>query len=217
MTATIASALHTHHTGAILRPLTGLVFGLAITASLFWIMQNLIETADRTLGEKSTPINFDIVRLERDETVNTRPHRPKNPPKPQNQPPQPPMTKLDNLNPTVTEVAISRPIVDAAPKMNNTFNVGGNGDYLPIVKVSPVYPSRALQRGIQGYCVVEYTVTKFGTTRDIAVVKDQCSSSLFHSASIAAALKFKYKPRVVDNVEIEVPGVRNRFTYEIVD
>jgi len=28
-------------------------------------------------------------------------------------------------------------------------------------------------------------------------------------------MKFKYKPRVVDGQAIEVPGVQNKFTYEI--
>ena len=32
---------------------------------------------------------------------------------------------------------------------------------------------------------------------------------------IDAALKFKYKPRVVDGQAIEVPGVQNKFTYEL--
>ena len=34
-------------------------------------------------------------------------------------------------------------------------------------------------------------------------------------ASVKAALKFKYKPRVVDGEAIEVAGVQNKFTYEL--
>jgi protein TonB len=62
---------------------------------------------------------------------------------------------------------------------------------------------------------VQYTVTKQGTIRDPFVVEDQCTSTLFHRASVQAAMKFKYKPRVVDGQAIEVPGVQNKFTYEI--
>jgi len=32
-----------------------------------------------------------------------------------------------------------------------------------------------------------------------------------------AALKFKYKPRVVNGEAVEVPNVRNKFTYELED
>ena len=33
--------------------------------------------------------------------------------------------------------------------------------------------------------------------------------------SLKAALEFKYKPRVMDGQAIEVPGVQNKFTYEL--
>ena len=52
-------------------------------------------------------------------------------------------------------------------EMSGGFSLGvGEGDYLPIVKVAPIYPQRALVRGIEGYCVVQYTVTRQGTIRD---------------------------------------------------
>jgi TonB family protein len=88
-------------------------------------------------------------------------------------------------------------------------------DYLPIVKVAPIYPQRALSRGIEGYCVVQYVVTRQGTIRDPFVIEDQCTSSLFHRASVQAALKFKYKPRIIDGEAVEVPGVQNTFTFKI--
>jgi len=65
--------------------------------------------------------------------------------------------------------------------------------------------------------VVEYTVTRLGTTRDPQIVKDQCTSSLFYNASINAALKFKYKPRIMSGEAVDVTGVQNKFTYGIVE
>ena len=47
------------------------------------------------------------------------------------------------------------------------------------------------------------------------MIDGQCTSSLFEKASVDAALKFKYKPRVIDGQAVEVPGVRNKFTYEL--
>jgi len=49
------------------------------------------------------------------------------------------------------------------------------------------------------------------------VIEDQCTHSMFHRASLQAALKFKYKPRVIDGQAVEVPSVQNRFTYVIED
>jgi protein TonB len=90
----------------------------------------------------------------------------------------------------------------------------GDGEYLPIVKVAPIYPRRAQTRGITGYCIVEYTVTASGAIRDPKAVDCQ-PAGVFDAASVKAATKFKYKPRVVDGVAIEVGGVQNKFTYEL--
>ncbi len=95
------------------------------------------------------------------------------------------------------------------------------GEYLPIVKVPPEYPSIALSRGIEGYCTVVYTVTKTGSTRDVQPVPGECltkdgqPTSVFDRVSVRAASKFKYKPKVVDGKPIEVSGVKNRFTFEM--
>ncbi len=108
--------------------------------------------------------------------------------------------------------------VETDIEMSGAFSLGvGEGDYLPIVKVAPIYPNRALTRGIEGFCVVQYTVTRQGTTKDPVVIEDMCTSTLFHSASVNASLKFKYKPRIMDGEAVEVPGVQNKFTYEITE
>ena len=90
----------------------------------------------------------------------------------------------------------------------------GDGEYLPIVKVAPVYPRRALQRGIEGFVIVEFTVTKQGTVRDPIVVEAN-PSGIFEQAAMDAAMKFKYKPRVVNGEATEVSGVQNRITFQI--
>ena len=91
-----------------------------------------------------------------------------------------------------------------------------DGNYLPIVKVAPVYPKRALARKLEGYVVVEFTVTTRGTTKDIKVVEAK-PIAIFNQAAIQAAEKFKYKPRVVDGEPIEVRGVRNLIKFALND
>jgi len=57
-------------------------------------------------------------------------------------------------------------------------------------------------------------VTTTGTVRDPVVVEAE-PRGIFDKASIDAALKFKYKPRVVNGEPIEVRGVRNLFRYRL--
>ncbi len=216
MTATISETLHLEQSGNIVRLVIGVLLGVVVTAGLFWTMQYMIETADRELNEGTSGHLIDFVRLKRDESIQRRQLKPKKPPPPDAPPPQPPTPQLDNLNPNAEKIAISAAPVDTDIEMSGGFSLGvGEGDYLPIVKVAPIYPQRALSRGVEGFCVVQYTVTRQGTIRDPFVLEDQCTSSLFHRASVQAALKFKYKPRVIDGQAVEVPGVQNKFTYEI--
>ena len=216
MSATISDTLSIQKTGNLVRLSIGIVLGLVVTAALFWTMQYLIETADRELNEGTSGNLVDFVRLKRDESIQRRQLKPKKPPPPDAPPPQPPTPQLDNLNPNAEKIAISAAPVETDIEMSGGFSLGvGEGDYLPIVKVAPIYPQRALSRGIEGYCVVQYVVTRQGTIREPFVIEDQCTSSLFHRASVQAALKFKYKPRVIDGQAVEVPGVQNKFTYEI--
>jgi protein TonB len=216
MSATISDILAIQKGGNAIRLGIGIILGLVVTAALFWTMQYLIETADRELNEGGSGNLVDFVRLKRDESIQRRQLKPKKPPPPDAPPPQPPTPQLDNLNPNAEKIAISAAPVETDIEMTGGFSLGvGEGDYLPIVKVAPIYPQRALSRGVEGYCVVQYTVTKQGTIRDPFVIEDQCTSSLFHRASVQAALKFKYKPRVIDGQAVEVPGVQNKFTFEI--
>lgn len=218
MAATVYETMSGRDSAGPLRFIVGFVLGLVITLFLFWFMQYMIETADRTLDENDRGSLVDFVRVQRDETIERKDRKPEKPPEPDQPPPQPPTPQLDNLDPTAEKIAIQAAPVQTDINMTGGFSLGvGEGDYLPIVKVAPIYPQRALSRGIEGHCTVQYTVTRQGTIRDPAVVESDCTSSLFHRASMQAALKFKYKPRVIDGQAVEVSGVQNRFTYEITE
>ena len=218
MSVTINQTLSQNQTGYLIRMVIGIILAAAVTLSLFWVMQYLIATADRGLNEDATSSMLDFVRVKRDESIQRRQLKPKKPPPPEAAPPQPPTPQLDDLNPNAEKIAISAVPVETDIEMTGGFSLGvGEGDYLPIVKVAPIYPNRALTRGVEGFCVVQYTVTSLGTTKDPIVVESQCTSSLFHRASINAAMKFKYKPRIIDGEAVEVPGVQNKFTYEITE
>ena len=85
--------------------------------------------------------------------------------------------------------------------------------YLPIAKEAPDYPQRALDRNIEGECTVAYTVTPQGQVSDPQVV-GQCHP-LFVKPSLAAAKRFRYRPRVVNGQAVAVSNVQNTFTYKI--
>lgn len=204
---------------SISRLMTGLVLAVFVTAGLLWTMQYLIASADKTLDDSKAGNIVDFVRLKRDETVQRKSTKPTKPPVPKAPPPQPPQPQLDELSPQAEKLAIAE--VDFTPEIAlsaDGFSLSaGEGDYLPIIKVAPVYPRRAANRGIEGFVVVEFTVTRKGTVKDVKVIESDPTSSIFHKAARRAAAKFKYKPRVVDGKAVAVPGVRNLIRFKLED
>ena len=191
-----------------------IVVGTAITLSLLFVMHLLIEHAEDAISKEKTRHQLDFVRVKRNETLNTEDFTPEKPPKPPELPPEVPPQDMDTVDPNAPTINIPAPPVatDVAIGGPGGMNIA-EGDYLPIVRVAPVYPARALSRGIEGYVDMSFTVTTTGTVKDPIV--EFSTSSLFDRAATRAVLKFKYKPRVVDGVPVEVPGVKTRISFQI--
>ncbi|MBA3564358.1 MAG: energy transducer TonB [Gammaproteobacteria bacterium] len=188
--------------------------GLLVTFALMFTMQNLVAMGNQELDESGVRHFVDFVQVDREEIVARKERKPEKPPEPEAPPPDAPPPRMDSIDPASETINIAATPVEA------DINIGGiglgasDGDYLPVVKVAPIYPRRALARGIEGYVVVEFTVTKSGTVRDVSVVEAE-PADIFDEAAVEAALKFKYKPRVVDGQPIEVAGVRNQITFQM--
>jgi protein TonB len=193
-----------------------IVIGVVVTLSLLFLMQLLIASGKAALSEPRARAQLDFVRVKRNENLNTEDFTPEKPPPPPEVPPETPPQEMDNIDPNAPTINIAPPSVMA------DTNIGGpggmniaEGDYLPIVRVAPVYPARALSRGLEGYVDMSFTVTTAGTVRDPIVLFS--TSSLFERAATRAVMKFKYKPRVVDGIPVDVSGVKTRISFQIED
>jgi len=198
------------------RYLISIVTGVVITLTLLFVMQLLIATGKTALTKPRERAQLDFVRVKRNENVNTQDLTPEKPPKPPETPPETPPQDMDNIDPDAPTINIGRPEITANTDIGGPGSMNiAEGDYLPIVRVAPVYPSRALSRGLEGFVDMSFTVTTAGTVKDPIVL--QSTSSLFERAATRAVLKFKYKPRVVDGIPVEVVGVKTRISFELED
>ena len=199
---------------ATLRSVIGAVAAVPIALGLFYLMQSLIDTQFEQEDVKTRKI-ADIVVPDKVIETNLKEVLPEKVEDPDEPPPD--MEPLDFDMDVDMNSANMAPTVAMNVSINASGLSSGDGEYLPIVKVAPIYPRRAQTRGISGTCIVTYTVTTTGAIRDPYIENEtDCSpKGIFERASIKAALKFKYKPRVVDGEAIEVAGVRNKFTYEL--
>ena len=198
------------------RYVISIVVGSLVTVTLLFVMQLLIVTGKTALTDPRERHKLEFVRVKRNENLNVDDIIPEKPPKPPETPPETPPQDMDNVNPDAPTINIAPPTVSANTDIGGPGGMNiAEGDYLPIVRVAPVYPARALSRGLEGFVDLSFTVTTAGTVRDPIVL--QSTSSLFERAAIRAVLKFKYKPRVVDGVPVDVPGVKTRISFQLED
>lgn len=187
-----------------------------MTFSVFFLMQLLIESGKSAMTEEYEARSVDFVRVDQEEQVQQKRRKPEKPPQPEEPPPQPETPRQQASADVDQSMSIGSVGIDPSIDVQAGDMGGGSGDgeYLPIVKVSPQYPRRALQRGLEGWVLVEFTVTTAGTVENVKVV-DAEPSEIFNRAAVEAAKKFKYKPRVIDGQAVEVSGVQNLIRFEL--
>ena len=135
--------------------LAGLL-SVIITFLLFYLMQDLIRTSTIALPEDSGPtFVLNYVRVKQDEQVK---HIDPVPPPTdvKDPPPLPPFESFDHPTVGTTPIAIGdiKNVIDPGSDDGRGIPVA-EGDFLPVMKVTPVYPVIARTNGIEGYTIVE--------------------------------------------------------------
>jgi len=187
---------------------SALTASLVLTIGIFYIMQWLIDVGDVELDNKSIKI-ADVTMPERELELLMDMERPQeDEPPPETMPPE-----FDMTPPAEVDSSAARPNLGFKGKKAGVF---ADGSYVPIFQVPPVYPRRALERGIEGCVMLKFTVTKVGSTRDPSV-EWAVPPGIFDRAAMRSALKYKYKPQIRDGEAIEVPNVRTVVIFKIED
>ena len=89
-----------------------------------------------------------------------------------------------------------------------------NTELAAIVDIQPEYPQWAVRKGIEGYVLVEFTVTRSGSTEDIEVI-DAYPEDTFNRSAIRAASKSRFKPKIVNGSPVPVKGMQKKYTFRI--
>ena len=196
------------------RYVIGVTAGLAATLLLFFLMQALIKSDMSPFSEPARGALLEFVRLQEEVELPPDRRRPEPPPPPDEMPPDLPEPDFDAEITRGIEIGPEKLVPEKGGLVGPGFRT--DGEYLPIVKVEPVYPRRAQQRGIEGYVLLEFVVTTSGAVRDPVVI-DAKPPGVFDRAAIQAALKFKYRPKVANGEPMEVSGVRNLIRFQLED
>ena len=201
------------------RLIIALSMAFVITSLLVYGMQRLIETGEQALTEEARIYIPDFVRIQRDETVERKQMKPEKVITAEAAPESAiiPDTSDADTNALSVDFSSGR---GGTLDSGFTLNVAGvtsfenaDADYMPLVKVAPIYPRRAAARGLAGWVLVRFTVTAAGSVKDVKVVES--TDPIFERAAVQAELKFKYKPRIVDGEAVEVTGVLHYIRFDV--
>lgn len=198
------------------RAIITLPLAFVVTAALIMLMVALIEMGNPEIDNSKRIKMPDIFMPETEMMTNREVQKPEKPKVDKQPPPDIPQQDFDQVDPDSQIGAINAPDSMTAD-LDLSIGTGlsaSDGEFLPIVKVAPQYPSRASSRGIEGYVLLEYTVTKQGTVLNPVVIEAE-PANIFNKAAIRSALRYKYKPRVVDGVPQDVHGVRTKITFQL--
>lgn len=188
--------------------------GFFTIIALFWLMQVLIQNTDQVIDDSKSSSYLDFIRIKPTKQQHTRPEKPIKPKVIPKTPDMPPLMQsklsIDNSQPVRLNIKPSMNMGDT-----NFILAPSSGDYLPLVRIAPIYPENARRRSIEGNCIVQFDVNEQGATRNVRIL--ECDSRYFHRSSINAVSRFKYQPRIVNGKAVAVKNVKTRFKYHLED
>ena len=197
---------------ALVRFPTAIIFALTLASSLFWTLWTLTSVEFKL--EEVKAVRIDFTRMRQDSQTASRREE-----KIELEPPP--------VAPDVPKLAVSSggvdnnimtlaPTIDTSSAMSGIKLGGGSDrDVMPLVRINPDYPPRALSRGIEGWVQIQFTITATGTVKDAVVVKS--SSNMFEEAAVKAILRWRYNPKIENGEGVERVGMQTILRFELED
>ena len=195
----------------LLRYTSAVLLGTVATFGLLALMRSVIADPMPVEDDGITGDELVFMRIVEEHEPELKIRKPEPQPPPVEPPVSPPRPEPGGRG---VEILPPTPLEPAPPDGELVGNYLDDGTYLPIVRVAPTYPRRALTRGIEGWVLVEFVVTETGTVRDPVVLVAE-PPGFFERAAVTAVLKFKYKPKVAGGKPVAVSGVRSRIVFEM--
>ncbi|PSU19397.1 energy transducer TonB [Photobacterium kishitanii] len=214
-----------------MRILMALPLALAMALGLFTLMAWMVDNGNHQRQDNSLPLALNMVMVEHEQAPQRRqrvapppPETPTPPPEAQ-QPSQSqaaistamPMASIPSLglDTSIHGLAVNAPKFtdfSSAAAMGN--GLGKSQQAMPLYRVEPRYPSRALRQGKEGYVVLKFTIDTQGRPIDIAVM-DAKPRRLFDKEAIRALRKWKYQPQVVNGTAMAQQGQTVRLEFRL--
>jgi protein TonB len=186
--------------------------GALFTTSVFWLLWSMVGTSF-DIDDRAEAQRIEFSRMRRDTEVATK----RDEKVERERPPPTPETPRMAFSASGVEnnVAQLTPVVDARGAMSRmSMSAGSDRDVIPLVRINPDYPPRALSRGLEGWVQVQFTISTTGMVKDAMVVKAE-PQNIFDDAALKAIARWRYNPKVENGVAVERVGVQTRIVFEL--
>lgn len=179
-----------------LRIISLVFIGGAVTFGLFALMAKLIANSDRPPEKSAPPPVVAPVMQEDDSDIDPVKSTPPPPPPPPSEPPKLEQIEPNNddQGPDVTidiDPQFTDPTIDILDPTQGRPDTGAT----PIVRVDPKYPVDAARDGKEGWVKLSFTINETGNVEDVKVIESQPRRTFDREAQ-RALKKWKYKPKI---------------------
>ncbi|AMG04571.1 energy transducer TonB [Vibrio mimicus] len=193
---------------------------LAVTLALFSLMAWMVDNGGKSIPKPTSTLSFTMVMAEQEQDVQRRqrsiPEQPQVPQVPTQAPARSEQTAamdVSSLNPLV-DLNLSTAIEGVAVNAPQFGEFSVNQQVMPLHRVEPNYPAKALQRGVEGYVTLRFNIDELGKTRDIEVV-DSNPKRYFEREAMLALRNWKYQPKIVDGKAVVQTGLTVRLEFKL--
>lgn len=181
-----------------------------MTFALFWLMQALVVVEDRAPIPKPEFTIGPYVKVHQPpRPVETRKPKPELP-ELREEPPTPhvePAPTRDDGNHGLFPID---PVNPTDPSERRDEHAGPrefDRNAVPLVRITPNYPSTALRRGIEGRVLLEFTIGRTGTVENAKVIAAE-PNSIFNEAALKAVRQWRYEPKIENGRAVEQHGIQ---------
>lgn len=193
-----------------------LVFGLLFTLTVFTVLFRFV---DGPMSPPDLPKIVDVFSV---------PLRPRPPPPPPVRPTkvEPPKLIPEPGHGTGIRIVDPPPILEPLPRIaqpglvrveieRGGLPTGGiDREPIPLVRVDPDYPPRAILAQTEGWVQVQFTITDRGTVRDARVVAAE-PRGIFDDAALKAIARWRYNPKIEGGVAVDRVGLQTVIRFQL--
>jgi len=206
----------------IVRGVTSLLVAAVVTLGLFFLMNKLIELGQVELDKSQSVRITDFIRQKKHAQLQTKKRELPQKKKVESQPEAPSLNLPRSGGPgaqPVVQMSAPVPTFSRKVKLAGGPSMGSavsDAETVPLVRIQPMYPRAAAQKRLEGWVLLEFTISTKGTVVNARVI-DSKPPNIFDRAALQAILKWKYKPKIVDGTPVETRGVQVKLTFKLED